>query len=593
MHINPPLALTALTLMLTTTLSNAFSVTPRQLARPRSPSAPVLHYANPSSFTSTLMLAPTYEQQQLTRAVNSGERIRPAAAFAHTVASIISSYYSNSLELFFRKVVPYNHHLTKEEEKLTWNKQHAQGADTLSKTIMSMQGFYVKAAQIIASRPDSIPQEYADALSVFTDDVDPLPVEVIKGVIEMELLVHRGEQFDDVFEEFDEVPLGSASVAQVHRAVLTEKYGKKEVAVKVQRPSIEDRLMGDIANLRQIAKLLRGAELPIDFYAVFTELEEQLKDEFDFEAEAASMERMHKILTTDDYGAQRESPIVTPRSVPTLVSKQVLVMDYLQGVPLSRANDEMKRKGIASDGVEAKLFARKVLKSLTTAFGWSILESGFFHADAHPGNIFVLDDGRIGLIDFGQVKRVNSDYREALAKVILALDERSDVDPADLERIGNSAAAMGIELKDNVPAHGHAAVAMWLFDGSVETYPNGYDESEMSPNSPVKAMKEFNKDLVLLARSTVLVKGLAKRFGIRWSLSQEWAPIARRVLTGSTEQLVEGESHRTKLLRLKSWGKQRAKKAVTYLPAHIRKRVLSAVLHHEQKRDAKRSTVIG
>ena len=112
-------------------------------------------------------------------------------------------------------------------------------------------------------------------------------------------------------------------------------------------------------------------------------------------------------------------------------------MDYFKGIPLSRASDMMKSKGITSDGVQAKLFARKLLQSLTTAFGWSILESGIFHADAHPGNIFVLDDGNIGLIDFGQVKQVDRDYREAVAKVILALDERkSDVNPEDLERIG-------------------------------------------------------------------------------------------------------------------------------------------------------------
>ncbi len=225
--------------------------------------------------------------------------------------------------------------LTDEEETLAWDKTHAQGADKLSKTIMSMQGFYVKAAQIVASRPDSIPKEYADALSVFTDDNEPLPVDVIKEVIEKELLAQRGEHFDDVFEEFDETPLGSASIAQVHRAVLTKKHGHREVAVKVQRPSIEEKLMGDIANLKQIAKVFRGADLPVDYYAVFSELEEQLKDEFDFEAEASSMERMHQILTNDENGTQRESPIVTPRSVPALVSKRVLIMDFLKGVPLS------------------------------------------------------------------------------------------------------------------------------------------------------------------------------------------------------------------------------------------------------------------
>jgi len=538
-----------------------------------------------------LLLTTTYEQryQRYIKAVANWERIIRAATFSLAMASIIRSYYCKTVELFFRKIAvsSYSHDLAQEEDELTWSEQHAYGADTLSKTIMKMQGFYVKAAQIVASRPDSIPQEYADALSVFTDDNDPLPVEVIKEVIEKELLVQRGEQFDDVFEEFDEVPLGSASVAQVHRAVLTKKYGGGEVAVKVQRPSIEEKLMGDVANLKQVAKVFRGADLPVDYYAVFTELEEQLKDEFDFEAEAASMERMHNILTTDEKGAQRDSPIVTPRCVPALVSKRVLVMDFLKGVPLSRASDEMKRKGIVADGVEAKMFARKLLKSLTTVFGWSILESGFFHADAHPGNIFILDDGRIGLIDFGQVKQVSSDYRKTVAKVILALDERkSDENPDDLAKIGNYASGLGIELKDDVPAHGQAAIAMWLFDGSVETFPSGYDESEVSPNSPLKAMKEFPHDLVLLARSTVLIKGLAKRFGVRWSLSQEWAPIARRVLQSSTDQIEQENSQRPRL-HFKTWGKQQTQRVVKNLPRPMKKRALSMVLRRQQRRDAK------
>jgi len=539
----------------------------------------------------TLQLTTTYEQRYMsyTKAVASGERVIRAATFSLTIASIIRSYKRKSIEIFFRNLVYCMNNLTDEEEKLTWDKTHAQGADTLSKTIMSMQGFYVKAAQIVASRPDSIPKQYADALSVFTDDNEPLRVDVIKEVIEKELLAQRGEHFDDVFEEFDENPLGSASIAQVHRAVLTKKYGHREVAVKVQRPSIEEKLMGDIANLKQIAKVFRGADLPVDYYTIFSELEEQLKDEFDFEAEASSMERMHQILTTDESGPQRESPIVTPRSVPALVSKRVLVMDFLKGIPLSRASDMMKSKGFEPDGVEARLFAQKLLKSLTTAFGWSILESGFFHADAHPGNIFILDDGRIGLIDFGQVKQVGKDYRETVAKVILALDDRkSDDNPEDLERIGKSTEGLEIELKDDVPAYGHAAIAMWLFDGSVETFPDGYDENETSPNSPVKAMKEFPSDLVLLARSTVLVKGLAKRFGIRWSLSQEWAPIARRVLEGSeVEQQRESKTHRFKQ-QFKAWSSQKAKSVVTHLPAPMKKKALSSVLKHEQKRDTKK-----
>lgn len=185
----------------------------------------------------------------------------------------------------------------------------------MADTIISLKGFYVKAAQIIGTRRDLFPKQYTDALSVFTDNIDPLPAHLIKAVIEKELCHEIGETFDDIFAEFDEVPLGAASVAQVHQAVLTEKHGGKEVAIKVQRPSIESKLMGDILNLKQIAKLFRDMDLPLDYYTVFSELELQLADEFDFTKEAASMERIYTSLTTDEYGNVVESPIVMPRPV--------------------------------------------------------------------------------------------------------------------------------------------------------------------------------------------------------------------------------------------------------------------------------------
>jgi aarF domain-containing kinase len=158
-----------------------------------------------------------------------------------------------------------------------------------------------------------------------------------KAVITQELL-NADETFEDVFAEFDDEPLGAASVAQVHRCVLSEKYGGREVAVKIQRPSIESKLMGDIANLKAISKPLQDADaLPLDYYTVFCELEKQLADEFDFVAEAVAMDRIYSSLSrTMDGSSPTELPIVMPRPVPGLVSRRVLVMDYLPGVPLSR-----------------------------------------------------------------------------------------------------------------------------------------------------------------------------------------------------------------------------------------------------------------
>ena len=163
------------------------------------------------------------------------ERLQRAAKFWSSAIPIVLSYYSKDVELRVKEKFT-GVSLTEAEEELVWNEMHETGARKLSHTITSLKGFYVKVAQIIASRQDLFPPEYTKVLSNFTDNVDPLPVELLKAVIAKDLLV-RGEKFEDIFEEFDDEPLGSASVAQVHRAVLTEKYGSKEVAVKVQRVS--------------------------------------------------------------------------------------------------------------------------------------------------------------------------------------------------------------------------------------------------------------------------------------------------------------------------------------------------------------------
>lgn len=218
-----------------------------------------------------------------------------------------------------------------------WDIQHEDGANKLAAVIASLKGFYVKTAQIISSRQDLFPKQYTEALSDFTDNVDPMPASLVVAVIKQELL-HRGEKFEDVFSEFDYEPLGAASVAQVHRAVLTEKYGgPKEVAIKVQRPSIESKLLGDIANLKAISKAFRNVDaLPLDYYTVFAELEKSLANEFDFVAEAVAMDRIYNAITTDIDGTPVTPPLVMPRPVAGLVSRRVLVMDYLHGVPLSR-----------------------------------------------------------------------------------------------------------------------------------------------------------------------------------------------------------------------------------------------------------------
>ena len=220
----------------------------------------------------------------------------------------------------------------------------------------------------------------------------------------------------------------------------------------------------------------------------------------------------------------------------------------------------------------------------------------FLYKHCSPGNIFVLDDGSIGLIDFGQVKQIGGRARETLSKVMIALDEReSDENPADLDKIGNLALELGVELADDAPQEGPAAVAMWLFDGSVEQLPGGYEKGELSPNSPVKALKSFPQDLVLVGRSSILIKGLSNRLNIPWSLSKEWAPTAKRVLAGNTQSTtVAAKDGKTNKIRikdvlklLKTWGRGKASRAISRLPSPMRTKVAAVALRLQKRKEAK------
>lgn len=193
------------------------------------------------------------------------------------------------------------------------------------------------------------------------------------------------------------------------------------------------------------------------------------------------------------------------------------------------------------------------------------------------------------MIDFGQVKQISGRSRETLAKVMVALDERkSDTNPSDLEAIGNLALELGVEIKKGARKEAAAAIGMWLFDGTVEELPGGYDKGELSPNSPVKELKSFPQDLVLVGRSTILIKGLSSRLGIPWSLSKEWAPIARMVL----EKKPSASLHRVQfgdvMYTFLQWGKGKIGRAMRRLPSPVRSKMAAIMVNVEERRSRRR-----
>lgn len=303
------------------------------------------------------------------------QRTTRAVEFYKRVLPVLAAYKAKEIELQLGPKLLGKPKLTQQEEEAVWKELDEWGSTRIAETIQELKGFYVKTGQVISTRVDLFPQAYTDKLQQLQDGIEAMPFDLVKGVVEQELL--NGAPLSDLFATFDETPLGSASIAQVHKATLLDG---RVVAVKLQRPNVEPKLRGDIANLKRISKALRKS-LPVDYYAVFTELGNALENELDFLSEAQAMKKIHLAIGGDDGDA----PVTIPLPVGELVTKRVLVMDFVPGVPLNRLSEVMKERGIVSGSAESKLVGRRILDALAEAFGRMIFRAAFLHGDPHPG----------------------------------------------------------------------------------------------------------------------------------------------------------------------------------------------------------------
>lgn len=259
---------------------------------------------------------------------------------------------------------------------------------------------FIKLAQILASRPDLITSEYADEFKKLQDKVPPFPSDKARQIIEDELQV----SLNDIFTDFEDVPVAAASIAQVHRAAL--KTGER-VIVKVQRPDIREVIETDIAILNAIARLMLRY-IPESKYfdpkGIVNEFSKTVKKELDFIAEAKNAQRFKR-----NFAGKED--ICIPVIYPDLLSGKVIVMERIEGVRI----DDIK--GIDALGVDRVELAKRGVD----AYFKMIFEDGFFHADPHPGNIFLMPDGRIGIVDFGIVGWLTPDMMENIASAFLAV----------------------------------------------------------------------------------------------------------------------------------------------------------------------------
>lgn len=294
-------------------------------------------------------------------------------------------------------------------------------AEELAADFEALGPTFVKLAQLLSTRPDFLAPGYIEALARLQDQVQPFPFEQVIEIVEAEL----GVRIKTGFLEFDPQPLAAASLGQVHRAVLRSG---REVAVKVQRPGIREQVLGDLAALAEIAELLdrrTQAGRRFGFGAMFAEFRRSMLRELNYEREAQNLETLRANLAEFDR-------IVVPRPVLDYCTSTVLTMEFIGG---KKVTDLGPLGQMELDGEELG-------EQLFAAYVKQILVDGFFHADPHPGNIFLTPDNRLALIDLGMVAHISADMQDRLLKLLLAVSEGRGGDAA------TESIRMGEEMDD-------------------------------------------------------------------------------------------------------------------------------------------------
>ena len=272
-------------------------------------------------------------------------------------------------------------------------------------TLEELGPTFIKLGQILSNRPDLIPKELQDELEKLQERVAPVPTEEIVSVIEQEL----GDSVDTLFQAFDRKPLAAASIAQIHAARLSTG---EAVAVKVQRPGLEKLVAVDVEILRELATLLERyvpESKRLSPKDLVDEFESGMMQELDFRREAAAMDR---------FGSQFEGEegIKVPQVYRNRSSHRVLTMEQITGTPLAEL---LKGEGDRENKNRiAKLGAELTLKQ--------IFVHGFFHADPHPGNVVILDDGRFCYLDFGLTGNLIQRDREVVSDILINIITRNE-----------------------------------------------------------------------------------------------------------------------------------------------------------------------
>lgn len=362
---------------------------------------------------------------------------------------------------------------------------------------------YIKLGQVLSVRPDILPKSLLEELAELQDNAPVVPWDQIKALVEEEL----GRPITQLFLTFDEIPLASASIAQVHGATLLDGT---EVAVKVQRPGIEKTLRSDLHILYTLARLIEGQiEVPGLYTPVeiVQEFETAISTELDFLQEARAATRFRA-------NHQSIEGVVIPLIHKEICTRRVLVMERIHG---------RKLNAVESGSQEGRLAMRKFIES----WYFQLFEHGFFHGDPHPGNIMVLGEGKICFLDFGLTGTLSAEMQDVMTSIFAGLVFR-DAEMVALAVYRAGATAERVDLK--------------AFKGEIERLMAKYAGSSLSDLSSRGSLTEFievatryriqlPREFAVVARAGSIVDGIAKRLLPDTDIVEEVRPWAQRLMT--------------------------------------------------------------
>ncbi|CAE7805427.1 unnamed protein product [Symbiodinium microadriaticum] len=443
-----------------------------------------------------------------------------------------------------------------EQRDAEFSKLHSRYSPIIRRATLYMRGFYLKAAQLVSTRDDFLPEIYLEWLRKLQDEVPmTLSSEEAKQVIAKELKV---ASIEDLLTDWHDEPIGTASIGQVYKARI--KSTGEEVAIKVQVPKAERMFRADISCL----KMFTYMAIPWA-YENMKEIEKLFETEFDYMEEFRNLEAMRSNLLPN-WGHR----IYIPRPIPELCSRHVLGMELLKGekfitavrrrlqplaeqrgITVEEYEQEQlealrsgKRKAESAAWLHWKItlwkFWRRlcgfrsdlepidvggIFEMLMSIHGQQVLKDGCFNADPHPGNILMLEDGKtLGLIDFGQVMHVPVEFRLKLARLMLALSRRS---PPDVARCESEIGVTRKYYKEDVQ---YRICSFWL-DRDDEEITQGRNIFDLmvwgEAEDPVLSLPD---GYYLACRCSVTLRSTALAFGVRISTAEYWKPYAEELL---------------------------------------------------------------